>query len=484
MTDKKIILIYPGKKMKKADMLPLGILSVGAYALSFGYDIQFLDMRVDDYNEEDFKECSIAGFSVMTGNQIGYALKLAGIIRKKNPGVKLVWGGVHATILPEETVNNELVDVVVKGEGELVFKNLIDAIVNNQALKNVKGICFRDENGEIVNNSDDDLIEMDTIPFLPYEKLKNIDKYGFKSQFPYQISRGCPGRCTFCFNNQKKGIKPWRSASPEKILKDIEEIVKRFNPEIVFFIDDQALLSKPLIRKVAQTFIDKKYNFKWFTSTTFNCFASYDEETIQLLKNSGLFLLKFGGESGSTKILKDIKKAHSLEHCYKALNNCKKYDIDMVVNFMMGFEDETQKDLNDTFDLIDDLKNKYQKCNIKTIWRLVPYPGTEVFEQAARQGYVYPKALKDWDGYGFTTIEQIPWLKPHDFKKYNVISNISRYMQYRDYTFHFPKSINDLLNQILYFDAKMRWKFRFFDYGFEWVVRSRVIQFKYGKGTI
>ncbi|KKN07307.1 hypothetical protein LCGC14_1068460 [marine sediment metagenome] len=483
----KILLIYAG--IKDVLVLPMGILHLGAYLLKFGHNVELIDARFDKFEDSVFVNCLVVGISVLTGQQIEIGLKISKKVKEISPKTKVVWGGVHPTLLPEETVSHENIDVVVKGDGELTFKALVDCFIEKKNIHNVRGICFKDEEGTIINNPEAEYFDLDIIPPLPYSMLKNFDKYESYNIFPFHISRGCPGRCTFCYNNQKKSFKKWRSYSAVRVLKDIERVVLKYNPSALRIVDDQALLNKKLIRSIAQGFIDNNWKFKWIANTTLDCWANYDIETIKLLVKSGLKQLRFGGESGSNKILKIIKKTHELKHFFRALTICNKFNIRVQISFLIGVHNETKYDVKFTLRLIDKLRKNPYNIFFR-IFRLNPYPNTEIFNTAVELGFRHPTSLEGWGRYNTTSLKTLPWVSKKRFRKLGLIALISDMIVRNEFSisnaifvdslkkgpkFHFSLNLNDLLTQFLYLDAKMRWKLKLFNLAPEWVLMNKII---------
>jgi anaerobic magnesium-protoporphyrin IX monomethyl ester cyclase len=175
-------------------------------------------MRLEDYQHFQVGHPVFVGISRMSGLQIKYALEFARYVRMQNPSCPLVWGGVHPTLLPEQTTKNDFVDIVVRGEGELIIKDLANALTLNRPIENVAGITY-ETNGVIKSNSDGKIIDLDAIPItLPYELLQ-MDRYpSFKSgRFHIQTSRGCPHRCGFCYNSIFNKNR-WRGKSAKRVL--------------------------------------------------------------------------------------------------------------------------------------------------------------------------------------------------------------------------------------------------------------------------
>lgn len=188
-----VLLVFPGKFKAPDPQVPLALLHIAASLKQDAFSVRILDMRLEDYRHVQVGNPVFVGISCMSGLQIKYALEFARCVRMQNPSCPLVWGGVHPTLLPEQTARNDFVDIVVRGEGELIVKDLAIALALNRPLDDVAGITYS-INGSIKSNSDGKVIDLDSIPIvLPYELLQ-MDKYpSFKSgRFHVQTSRGCP----------------------------------------------------------------------------------------------------------------------------------------------------------------------------------------------------------------------------------------------------------------------------------------------------
>ena len=150
---KEVLLVYPGKFKAPDPLIPLSLLYLAASLQEEGFTIRILDMRLEDYSHFEIGNPVFVGISCISGIQINYALEFARYVRIQAPSSPIVWGGVHPTLLPEQTASNEYVDIVVRGEGELIIKDLANALALNESLDTVAGITYN-LNGSIKNNPD------------------------------------------------------------------------------------------------------------------------------------------------------------------------------------------------------------------------------------------------------------------------------------------------------------------------------------------
>lgn len=202
--------------------------------------------------------------------------------------------------MPEQTSINDFVGIVVRGEGELIVKDLANALALNRLLDNVAGITYS-VNGLIINNPDGKVIDLDAIPIaLPYELLQ-MDKYpSFRSgRFHVQTSRGCPHRCGFCYNSIFNKNR-WSGKSAKRVVDEIEYILKKYPPiKIIDPIDDNVFVDQYRVKEICQELINRKLVVQWRANCRFDYLATYDESFLELLVKAGCVELDFGGESGS-----------------------------------------------------------------------------------------------------------------------------------------------------------------------------------------
>lgn len=147
-TGKTALLVFPGKLHAPNPQVPLALLHLANPLLEQGFKVRILDMRVENYRDAELGCPVFVGITSMSGQQIKYGLQFAQKVRSELPDCPLVWGGIHATLLPEQTTKNPFVDVVVRGEGEETLAELANKIYTNQPIDNVEGITYED-NGKI-----------------------------------------------------------------------------------------------------------------------------------------------------------------------------------------------------------------------------------------------------------------------------------------------------------------------------------------------
>lgn len=387
----KILLINPpwqflyGKFKPAAkvgvNMPPLGLIYISGYARENGYkEIKIIDTEVSGYSIEMVKEYNpdVIGISSVSPN-FQAACNIADEI-KKHLSVPVILGGVHVTVAPKESMEKCLsFDYAVIGEGEITFKELLDAIKNNTPVNDIKGIVYR-ENNSIFQTAPRELVkDLDILPF-PARKLIEYTKYNFsvpKSGIaPLTLmvtSRGCPYDCIFCASKTIWG-RNTRFRSADNVIAEIKEIAA-LGIKYIAFSDDTFTLKRDRVIDICNKLIKENLGITWQMMTRANLF---DEELLILMKKAGLVRMSIGIESGDPEILRKIKKGVTLEEIEKAYKIAKKVGIETRGSIMIGHPFETKESMMKTLKFARNLSECMQMyINIST-----PFPGTELYEMA------------------------------------------------------------------------------------------------------
>jgi anaerobic magnesium-protoporphyrin IX monomethyl ester cyclase len=469
-----VLLVFPGKFRAPDPQVPLALLHIAASLKQEGFRVRILDMRLEDYHHVQVGNPVFVGISCMSGLQIKYALEFARFVRLQNPSCPLVWGGVHPTLLPEQTVRNDFVNIVVRGEGELIIKDLANALTLNQQLDDVAGITYC-LNGSIKSNPDGKVIDLDAIPIaLPYDLLQ-MNKYpSFKSgRFHIQTSRGCPNRCGFCYNSIFNKNK-WRGKSAKRVLDEIEFILKKYpHIKIIDPIDDNVFVEEFRVKEICQGLIDKKLNVQWRGNCRFDYLANYDKAFLELLEQAGCVELDFGGESGSDRLQKLICKDVTADEMLQSVDNLRRWapSIEPYVSWMSGLPGETDEELAVTFNLMDKMQEVNPKTQHYGIFVYTPFPSTVM--QYLPPEFTPPQSLEEWGSIEVFHFNP-PWHSKAQIEKLHTISAVTRLAFYpqsrireRDLAYKFAYAI---LNSI----EKYRWRHRNFRFPIELKIADAV----------
>lgn len=318
----------------------------------------------------------IVGITMLTGTYKS-AENVARAVKELDCNIDVVVGGVHPTILPEETIRNNFFDYVVRGEGEYTFLELVNGVKK----ENILGLTYIDNTGKIINNPDRDFIEnLDSLPFPSRDLFLNDTKY---YDYGYIMTgRGCPFECTYCASKKIWGRKV-RYRSEQNVVDEVKYVYETFGTNFFYFVDDTFTLNKKRAKKICELLIDLNLDIKWICDTRVD---TIDEELLRLMKQAGCYRVKIGVESGSERILKKIKKKITKDKVRKAVSLIKKVGLDFTIYLLIGFPSETNADAMETIHFAEELDPTY--CSVSI---LAPYPGTEIYEDLLNQGRKLPK---------------------------------------------------------------------------------------------
>jgi anaerobic magnesium-protoporphyrin IX monomethyl ester cyclase len=384
-----MILINPrGQKIKRFyRYLPVsphtGIGILAACLLRAGKTVKIIDenvtsldeVMVDDY-VKDMSRPYIFGISCVTA-AVNRGYQIAKVLKAHYPDSKVIFGGIHPTVLPEEVLSTGSVDIVVRGEGEEILLYLYDAIKNGKDYSHLRGISFRNKNG-ILHNPDASLVsDIDSLPPFPYELFKNMsERYtlGF-----IVSSRGCPYDCIFCSQRLISG-RAYRYIKLEKVMEELDLLINKYNQREVDFMDDNFVVNKKRVYELCNFIIDRGFHKK--CSFHFQARGdSVDENMLRLLLKANFKYIDFGIETASERLMKLINKQETVNDNINAVRMAKKLGFQVSATFILGLPTETKEERRAAYKLAKELDIDFARFNNAT-----PYPGTKLYKIAEEEG--------------------------------------------------------------------------------------------------
>jgi len=355
------------------------------YLIDNGYDAEIIDCSYYDPDLEEviikFKEDEkpIIGITTYTRERF-HAYDLIRKIRLEIPDSLIVVGGRHFSCLADETlINLPEVDIVVRGEGEITFKEICDSVYNNKSLNDIKGISFREEHG-IVNNPERPLernldmfrsFDRKHLPDLEKHPLTGksfkVGKVGGKNKkmevFTIMASRGCPNSCVFCSLTAMKV----RFRNIDNVLDEIEEKIEVTGIRYVSFIDSSLTITKSYVSELCDKIIKRNMNIKWI------CYSrvDIDLEILKLMKKAGLVGIEIALESGSPRVLKSIKKRIDVDLFERNCKEAYKLGIKVWVFCLISLPDERIEDVDMTLSVIRRLSKYIYLAGMQSV-RILP----------------------------------------------------------------------------------------------------------------
>ena len=402
----KVVLATAPRALGEIEMAGLPFLGIGyvaSYLEKAGHEIIIVDAHSENLTIEQTVEKIISfspevvGFTATTHNRLK-AIEVIKKIKNRNYSLMIMVGGPHfslSDINALEVVSE--IDCVVKREGEITSKELLDVWPDRNRLKDVLGITYRDIDGKIVSNQDRPFIKgLSELPF-PAWHLYDLSKYqkrihGTDFRAVGVISaRGCPNLCTFCCNAAfSKSM--LRLRDPKNFVDELEFLNKKYDFQGFNFWDDTLTVSKNHVKNICKEILDRKLDLKWYARARVN---TVDKEIINIMRKAGCTRISFGIESGSPRMLKEIKKNITLEQARKAVRLSSEAGMIVSLNFIVNLPTETIEDLKMTASLIKEF-NQISNVSASYGFALI-YPGT-VMEKFAKENGILDKNFS-WNSF-------------------------------------------------------------------------------------
>lgn len=344
--------------------------------------------RIEDFNPD------LVGVSCMSLEYAESAHKMIEIVKKADPAIFTVLGGVYGTVAPEIALRDSNIDFLILGEGERRLPKLLSMLSQgNNDFREFDGIAYRQQEEIIINPIKSFIKDLDSLPFPTYDKV-NFPAYSGRSDkfsnvllpryFPYAVtstSRGCPFNCIYCSTRSIDGEKI-RYKSPERVLEEIDWLVNDYGIKEIIFLDDNLILDRKRFVTISKGLIEKDYDLHW-KSVNLATFL-LDEELLELMKESKSYQIIIPIESGNQDVLDNIlKKPLDLKKVWPLLKKAKSLGFEIAADFIIGIPGETWDQIRETMLFAEQIDIDMVSFHIAT-----PLPKTELFNLAKRQGYL------------------------------------------------------------------------------------------------
>lgn len=360
--------------------------------------------------------------------------------------IPVIAGGPFASSAYDYLLKTGVIDVVIRGEGEITFLNLMKCFPD---FSKIQGISFLNHDTLISTQNRPLIKNLDTLPFPAYDLLPNLKFYcgraRRKPMAPILTSRGCPFQCIYC----DKGVfgTVFRKRSPQNVIKEIEFLINNYHIKQIDILDDNFTLDIKRAEKILDIIIRKKYDLIF----NFPNGLRADALTPQLIKkmaNAGVYKVAFGIESGDENILKKIKKSLNLEKVKTAVKLFKKEGISVSGFFMIGLPYETPQTMQKTIDFA-----KQLDVNFANFALVVPFPGTELYDIIKKEGkltHPFEEGLES----GYYTVKE-GYFELGNLDKETILKYQKK--AYKEFYLR-PKKIINFLTNIKSFE-EFRWTF-------------------------
>ncbi|MCK5348861.1 MAG: radical SAM protein, partial [Desulfobacula sp.] len=373
---------------------PIGLYYIGALLIENSFETKLVNLA--DGRDDPVKvfkklvtteQPDVIGFSVINPNRWN-AMECAKAAKQINPDITIVFGGPAPTFLARHLLTAcPDIDFIVAGEGEITFLELITQLENKNIgpFENINGLVFK-KNNRIVRTSTRHRVEV-------LDTLVHPSKY-----FIYQhlaMSRGCPGKCTFCGSPKFWGNQTLRFHSPKWFADEVESLVKKGVTHF-YISDDTFTMDKQQVIEFCDHIINRKLNITWNAISRVD---AIDEDILFSMRKAGCIQLSFGVESGSEKIRKILGKPLKHEKIIKAFSLTSSYGIMPRAYFIYGSPGETDQTIKESCDLLNIIRPLSAIFYI-----LVIFPGTHLYQSAVNKHLLT-------DDIWYRKIEDLPWFE-------------------------------------------------------------------------
>ena len=402
----KVLLIYPpfsleesyGKGLSKIGnaLPPIGLAYLAAVLENHSFHVKILDGSITGLGFQDMVDEAVVyspeviGISVETpaiekGSKLSYMLKGA------LPDVKIVLGGPHPSIFPEQSLKeNPNADFLVIGEGEYTLLDLVTRLHKDSAdFADVEGIAFPSDNGIVITPSRPRIQNLDELPF-PARHLLPMDLYK-PSPFSYKhqeligilASRGCPFSCTFC--SKPVFGRKYAVRSVKNVLDEIRFVMERYGAKEILFLDDEWGLNRKWVLEFCNSLIEEGLDIDWSCKMRVD---RVDSELLKKMARAGCWYIFYGIESGCQDLLENVQKGTNIDQIKDAVRLTKEAGIEVRAGFMLGLPGETPEKALKTIEFAKELNCDLTKFNLTT-----PFPGTKLYDDIEKYGILQGDAL-------------------------------------------------------------------------------------------
>jgi radical SAM superfamily enzyme YgiQ (UPF0313 family) len=468
---RKVVLFYPPYEGTPLGA-PLCLLALAATLREHGFEPMIIDAAVEpNYRgaiRDAIADAICFGVSVLTGPMIRGAIEAAKLTKSLRPSMPVVFGGWHPTLLPDQTLTEPYVDVIVRGQGEITFCELVKAFEDKASLKDIAGISWKTDVIR-THNPDRPVQPLENLPLAAFD-LVDFDAYERvegKRKLAYATSIGCPYACNYCTDTVFYKRR-FNALSAERVVGELIELVTRYKIEEVALLDSNFPVDLRRAIAIAKGIVESGVKFRWTfqASTDFICRMTEDE--IRLLGSSGVKHMGFGTESTSETVLKLMNKRHQrIDEIYETARRAALGGINVTFNLIFGYPGESEADRQATFRTMSDVGRRFSNArfspNIFT-----PYPGIPIWPQLRDLGVEEPRTLRQWGDLALG-VNMLPWLQNVNLARFNRMLDyflIDRQIAHRTgkASSHYQHVFRTLISSFV------GWRIRHGQYAFPWEI--------------
>jgi radical SAM superfamily enzyme YgiQ (UPF0313 family) len=436
-----IVLVNP-KSAKWKHRLPMSIMSLAA-VLENRYPYEIVDGNFEPDLEEKLirtikgTNAKYLGITVMPGPQLLQAIPLTQNLKRLFPELKVIWGGYFPSLHANVVLKSGFVDFVIRGQGELSFFELIDALEKNAPWQHIAGLSFP-QRDEIVSNPKRPVTDPNTLPPYPYHRV-DVKQYIGKTYLgtrtmTYHSSFGCPFLCGFCAVAALYKSR-WVGKKASAIVDEILWFKEQHGVNAVEFVDNNFFVAEKRTLEIASGL--RGQSISWWAEARPDTLMLYSDATWRAMRESGCKMIFFGAESSSQETLDLMDKGgkQTPDMVLELAARAKSFDIIPEFSFVLGTpSDDVDKQLDRDIRYIRRIKQINPNSEIVIyVFSPVFFDDSELLQKSKEFGFAFPSNLLDWLKPEWTSFDMrkqplTPWLKPRHFEK---IVNFERVLNAR-----------------------------------------------------
>jgi len=366
---------------------PLTLAIIASILRDAAFTVSLKDCSNDGITFEDLKKIirdfrpEIVIVNTSTPSITG-DLQVAGLVKEIDKDIKTIFFGIHVTALPEDVLKDPDVRFLASGEPEYTLRDFAAALRDGQPIEGVKGLIYK-TGGKIIRNEKRPFIEnLDELPYPAWD-LVNIKGYRLPiTNRPFLlvlIGRGCPYPCTFCAASTFYGKKP-HLRSPERIVSEMEFVRKKYGIKDFLFWSENAISGREHIYRTAHLISERLPEARWVANGRVDM---VDPGLLKAMKEAGCWMIGYGIEAGTERVLGLMKKNISLKDIKRAVRLTKEAGIEVTAHVIVGYPGETREDISETMKLVKRLDFDYVQ-----VYCSVPFPGSQLYEKAKTEGWI------------------------------------------------------------------------------------------------
>jgi radical SAM superfamily enzyme YgiQ (UPF0313 family) len=468
LTKRKVVLFYP-----PYDGPPLGaplcLLSLAAPLLQAGFEVSIIDAAIHgDWEQKvlhEVRDALCLGISVLTGPMIRGAVRIAKAVKKEGLSLPVIFGGWHPSLVPGQTLQENYVDAVVRGQGDLTLLEIAQKLSEGKDYRGVQGVSSK-LMGMPQHSPERRLALLDDLP-TPAFHLADFDAYEKVSgerKLAYATSVGCPYACNYC-TDMVFYKRRFNALEAQRVVSEVIELVERYRIDEVAMLDSNLPVDWRRAREIAQGFMDSPRKFHWTfqASTDFLCRMSDDD--VRLLGESGVSHMGFGTESTSSSVLKLMNKRHQrVDEMYETARKAAIGGIHVTFNLIFGYPGEMETDREETLLTMSDIARQFWNVSFSPNL-FTPYPGIPIWPELRSLGLREPQSMEEWAELPLGR-NTLPWLQGKELKRLGrMLEFFLLNNQLRKATKNHPRLRTGVRRAL---GVPLRWRMRTKQYSFPW----------------